>query len=68
MTLKDYYKNLPERTSPKFDFLKKVSELCNVTVTTARNWCIYGMKPKTYTHVKILSEISGIKEEDLWSE
>ena len=68
MTLKDYYKSLPERTSPKLEFLENIAKGCGVTVTSARNWCLYGMKPKSYKSIKVLEELTGIQEEDLWTD
>ena len=66
LTLKDYYSALPKRKSPRKDFVQEVSERCGVSEQTVRNWCIYGMKPQDFRHVKILAEITGIKEEELW--
>ena len=37
------------------------------TRTSARNWVIYGMKPNNPSHILILSEITGIPPEELWS-
>lgn len=67
MTLKDYYNSLPDPVAPKSDFLREVSERCGVTITTVRNWCIYGMKPNSYKAVKVLEELTGISEEELWA-
>ena len=66
ITLKGYYENLPLRQAPRNDFIQTVAEKCNVTPQTVRNWCIYGMKPQDYKHVLILSELTGIKAEELW--
>lgn len=66
MTLKDYFSALPTRKAPKKEFVQMVSARCGVSEQTVRNWCIYGMKPLDFRHVKVLSEITGIKEEDLW--
>lgn len=66
MTLKDYFSFLPKRKSPRKDFVREVSERCGVSEQTVRNWCIYGMKPKDFKHVRLLSEITGINEDDLW--
>lgn len=68
MVLKDYYKNLPERTSPKWDFLSTAASRCGVSTTTVRNWCKYGMKPRRYSHVKILCEMTGLSEDELWDD
>lgn len=66
MTLKGYYKSLPDPTYPKKDFINTISERCNVTLTTANNWIKYGIKPNNPEHVQILSEITGISPEHLW--
>lgn len=66
MTIKDYYSSLPKRKSPRKEFIQEVCSRCGVTEQTVRNWCIYGMKPQDFRHVKVLSEITGIAEEDLW--
>lgn len=66
MTLNGYYKTLPTHTAPKKSFIAEVAQRCGVSEQTVRNWCIYGMKPNNYKHIRILSEITGIKEEDLW--
>lgn len=66
MTLKDYFNGLPLRKTPRKDFVKEVAARCDVSEQTVRNWCIYGMKPQDFRHVKILSELTGIKEENLW--
>ncbi len=66
MTLKDYFKGLPLRKSPRKDFIREVSARCGVSEQTVRNWCIYGMRPQDFRHVKVLSEITGINEECLW--
>lgn len=66
LSLKGYYQSLPERISPKQDFLEKIAKRCNKTVTTVRNWVLYNIKPMNPEHVRIISEETGIKEEDLW--
>lgn len=66
MTLKGYYKSLPEPTYPKKVFLNTIAEKCNVTIATANNWIKYGIKPNNPEHVRILSEITGISPECLW--
>ena len=72
LTLKGYYKSLPERFSPKQRLLEDIQQRCEeltgevVTVTTLRNWVLYGRKPRNPLHVRAISEITGIKEEYLW--
>ena len=68
LSLKGYYKSLPRPAAPRTDFIQAVAERCGVRTQTVRNWVLYGMKPNSQEHVRILSEITGIKEEDLWEE
>lgn len=67
MTLKGYYKNLPESTHPKTEFINEITRRTGVSFTAARNWVVYGMKPNNPKHISVLSEITGIPPEDLWS-
>ena len=66
MTLKGYFSALPKRKSPRKEFIEEVVRRCGVSEQTVRNWCIYGMKPLDFHHVKVLSEMTGIMEDDLW--
>lgn len=68
MTLKDYFDGLPMRKAPRKEFIDAVAARCGVSEQSVRNWCIYGMKPQDFKHVKVLSEMTGIKEEDLWTD
>ena len=68
MTLKGYYKSLPEPTYPKKDFIQEIALKCNVTLVTANNWVKYGIRPSNPEHVRILSEITGISPENLWDD
>lgn len=68
ITLKGYYNQIPLRSAPRKEFISLVAGRCGVTEQTVRNWCIYGMKPTNHAHVRELSEITGIKEEDLWAD
>lgn len=66
MTLSEYFRGLPLRETPRKTLIETICARCKVSHQTARNWCIYGIKPRNYKHVRILSEITGIKEDDLW--
>lgn len=66
ITLKGYYTKLPMRSAPRHNFIKEVVCRCHVTEQTARNWILYGMKPQQRIHIQILSELTGVKESDLW--
>lgn len=68
MTLRSYYKNLPEPTHPKKELIKSIATKCGVTETTARNWIMYGFRPDNPDHVQIISEITGIPAENLWND
>lgn len=66
MTLKCYYNSLPKSESPRSNLIKEISLNCDVSQTTARNWVLYGVKPKVKEHISFLSMITGIKEDCLW--
>lgn len=68
MTLRGYYYNLPPRSAPRHNFLSKLVERCKVTEQTARNWVLYGIKPQQQAHVNVLCELTGLTEEQLWSD
>lgn len=68
ITLQGYYKNLPEATYPKSNFIRDVAARCGVTDVTVRNWIKYGMKPNNPEHAAILSEMTGIGIENLWND
>lgn len=69
-TLKDYYKSLakPVVFSEKQRFLERIAERCEVSDTTVRNWCMYGFRPQKPKYLKILSEETGIPEENLFQD
>ncbi len=66
ITLKSYYKNLPDAVHPKTEFITNVVKETGASSNTVRNWIIYGMKPSNEEHTKVLSRLTGIKIEDLW--
>lgn len=68
MTLKGYYKSLPEPTYPKKEFTSEIARRCNVSEVTVKNWIMYGFRPSNEKHIEILSEMTGIKPEDLWND
>lgn len=67
MTLADYYESLeiPVYTK-KTEFINKVSERCEVSESTARNWVANRVRPQKPSYMRILSELTGIPEEDLF--
>lgn len=66
ITLKGYYLGLPSIYAPKTKFITEVARRCRVSEQTVRNWILYNMRPQQEIHYRILSEMTGIKEEDLW--
>ena len=68
MTLKGYYLSLPAPTYPKKDLVKELAQRCSVTEATVRNWIMYGFRPDNAEHVRIISEVTGIPEDNLWKE
>ena len=66
MTLKGYYLNLPDATHPKTEFITRIMSECGVSFTTARNWVMGVTRPDKEENVSKLSEMTGIKAEDLW--
>ena len=67
MTLKGYYRNLPEAVHPKSDFITRIQSECGVSFTTARNWVMGVTRPLNQEHVQKLSAMTGIAPEDLWN-
>ena len=68
MTLKGYYKSLSTRKTPLQTFIDDVAAKTGKSEQTVRNWCIYGIKPADFKDVRVLSQVTGIKEDDLWEE
>lgn len=68
MTLKSYYKNLPEPTHPKKALINSIAVQCGVTLATARNWILYGIRPDNPFHIQTISKITGIPVENLWND
>lgn len=66
MTLKGYYEAIPLHSAPRKAFIRRVMEECGVSEQTVRNWCLYGIQAQSREHVKALSRLTGIKEENLW--
>lgn len=66
MTFSDYYNAIP--TFPKRDFVKEVCRRCEVNENTVYNWTANRSKPQKASHYRILSEITGIAPEMLFTE
>lgn len=68
MTLKGYYDALPEPTVPKREFVLEIMQKCHVVETTAFNWISGRTRASDPRHLAVLSQITGIKQEDLWQD
>lgn len=68
MTLQGYYDSLPSSTHPKTDFVNMIASQCGVSTATVRNWIAYGMRPSNPHHIELLSQITGIPQNELWHE
>jgi hypothetical protein len=68
LSLMGYYYGLPDPSNPKVDFKLEVMSKCKITEGTFFNWISGRTRPSDPKHLAILSEITGIKEEDLWQD
>ena len=68
MTLKGYYYSLREPVSPRRKLILDIMQKCNVVETTAFNWIMGRSKPDNPNHLEILTELTGIAVEDLWTD
>lgn len=72
MTLRDYYKGLPEanKIAPRKLLVKRIAERCDVPESTARSWLSFGVKPRENKEqiIAILAEETGIAPEDMWND
>ncbi len=68
MTLRDYFNSLPRRdtVAPRKELINDVATKCNVSASAARSWLAYGICPKRYKHLVILSELTGIPIDNLF--
>ena len=74
LSLEGYYRQLPDRIAPKQKFLEDIRRGCEevagkaVTIQTVRNWILYGIRPSKKEYVDVISELTGINPEDLWTD
>ncbi len=72
MTLLDYFQSLPETNivAPRRKMLERIAKKCNVPLTTARSWFVYGIKPRENREhvIAVLAEETGIAPEDMWND
>lgn len=70
--LREYYLSLPERIAPKQRMLESIQDECErltgvkPTITTVRNWVLYGLRPQKPLYTQAIVNVTKIKEEDLW--
>jgi hypothetical protein len=74
MTLKEYYNLKPAATYPKTEFVDEILRACEdafgegcVNRYTIINWCNGKTTPQDSRFIPIISKVTGIKEEDLFS-
>jgi len=68
MNLQEFYKRIPEQTSPKSDFITKVAKELSVSEATVRLWVYGKTRPRDASHLARLSKITGIPEDQLFTE
>lgn len=68
MTLKDYFDSIPESSSPRNEFIKKMMDKTGCPYSTVRSWFVYGIKPRDERVLEILQEETGIAPEDMWED
>lgn len=72
MTLRNYYRSLPDATTnaPRKELVERIAERCNVPVSTARSWMMYGNQPRDNREhvIAVLHEETGITPEDMWED
>lgn len=66
MNLSEYYEKLPGVISPKTMFIEQVAQKCGVREDSVRNWIKGRNIPSNKKHLKILSDITKIPEDDLF--
>lgn len=66
MTFSDYYQNIP--SFPKRDFVREVCMRCEVNESTVYNWTANRSRPQKISHYRILSEMTGIPAENLFTD
>jgi hypothetical protein len=67
LNLTSYYKELPRAIAPKTDFVERVAEKTGKNIATVRFWVMGKTKPSDPKDLEILSELTGIQIENLFS-
>jgi len=66
MTLKEYYDNLPEPTSPKSEFVREAAYKCGVAEITVKGWVKEKFVPSDPNARAYLAQVTGIPENELF--
>lgn len=64
--LMKYYDELPVTYSPKTAFVERAAKVCGVSETTIRNWVKGNTIPADSAHLKKLSKLTGINQNELF--
>lgn len=67
MALKDYYKDLGQRTTPQQEFRIKIALACGVSLMTVYRWISGEVIPEKLKREKI-AEVTGLSVEELFPE
>ncbi len=67
MNLKSYYQNLPERSAPKSEFVRKLATMCGVGEPAVRLWIAGKSKPAKKEHYDVISKLTGIDKDKLFT-
>lgn len=62
-----FYDALPDVEAPKTEFIRSLSKRCGVVEQTARTWVKGRSIPKEESHLKIISEMTGISINELFA-
>lgn len=65
MTLKNYYRSLPDDTA-RADFREKIIKQCECADPTVRAWCNGKRSPKANDQ-KVIARIAGISRTELFN-
>lgn len=66
-SLRTFYESLPSSVFPKTEFVNEIVGRCHVSAATAHNWIKGKTRPNNPEHLSIISEITGIPQDKLWS-
>lgn len=67
MNLQEYYKNIPEKSAPKSEWIRETARRLNVSEGSVRLWVNGKMRPRDERIYSELSKITGIPENELFN-